>query len=341
MFSTAGLKDRERSDVPPAFDHQGGEPYDETFRVASAGADVNLASVDLNLLVALDALLHYRNVTHAGRRVGLSQPAMSRALSRLRALFSDELLVRTPRGLTLTRRAEQLLERLPEALGLIRQLISARSLGIDDGRCELKIAMSEFQSVALLPRLLPPLVRREPSLDVILRTDLSQAMRELEEGTIDLAIGQMNDTRSGFYSRMLYSDRLVCLLRRGHPVLDRAWTTKAILELRHAAIACGDEQDMTGIRDAPMRMKSPQQDPLVIPNLTMVPVMLEQTDLALLLPRQTAQAIANESLVVVELPEDFQPEPLSVSLIWHERCHRDQHHRHIRAEIAAAAARAP
>ncbi|MGO7733707.1 LysR family transcriptional regulator, partial [Rhizobium johnstonii] len=76
-----------------------------------AGVASNLASVDLNLLVALDALLQHRNVTRAGKRVGLSQPAMSRALSRLRALFDDEPLVRTPRGPALKWRAKQLRSR--------------------------------------------------------------------------------------------------------------------------------------------------------------------------------------------------------------------------------------
>ena len=335
MLTNADINYREPTERQLAPDLYCDNIYNDSPRLPGSSTDVNLASVDLNLLVALEALLRHRNVTHAGKRVGLSQPAMSRALSRLRALFDDELLVRTARGLTLTLRAEQLLAKLPEALILIRQLISGRSLATTI-RPEIHVAMPEHQSVVLLPRLLPRLLQQEPHLDINLRTDLCHAARGLEEGSIDLAIGQMNDAPSGFYSRTLYSDRLACLVRRGHPVLSGPWSMKEVLKLRHAIISCREGLDSTGITDVVPNFGS-KLEPLIIPNLTVATVMLEQTDLALILPLRAALATLTPSLLVKQMPEEFQPQVASLSLIWHERCHRDEHHRWIRTQFAAAA----
>ncbi len=301
----------------------------------SGGEAINLASVDLNLLVALEALLQLRNVTHAGKRVGLSQPAMSRALARLRAVFNDDLLVRTPRGLTLTIRAEQLLAKLPEALGLIREIISGRDLYAGKTRREINIVMPEHLSLVLLPVLMPRLLKMEPSLDLVVRTDLSGALQNLEDGSIDFAIGRMNHSPSGFYSRMLYSDKLACLLRRNHPALKQPWTKERFLQLRHATLSCGTEPGSQGIADVLGNQIHSNHEPLVVPGLTVARLMVAQTDLALVLPYRAARSVSSASLVVMELPEEFLQ--AEVALIWHERCHRDPRHRWMRNEFAAAA----
>ncbi|MGO7733221.1 LysR family transcriptional regulator [Rhizobium leguminosarum] len=313
-------------------------PGTDKARLSVAGVASNLASVDLNLLVALDALLQHRNVTRAGKRVGLSQPAMSRALSRLRALFDDELLVRTPRGLALTWRAEQLRSRLPEALGALSQLI----VGAKDntvGRYAISVAMPEHQSLILLPALVPRLLAREPDLDVVLRTDLSGALRELEEGSVDLAIGRIDDAPSGFYSRLLCADRLACLLRRNHPALERPWTEQALSNLRQVAMDPCDEGNGERVTD-PFCWRVPSSHaPLIVPSLVTASLMLQQTDLVLFLPCRAARAMVGGQLVLRELPGKFGPS--DVSLIWHERCHRDARHRWIRSEFVRVARLTP
>lgn len=123
---------------------------------------VNLAGVDLNLLVALEALLKERNVTLAGARIGLSQPAMSRALGRLRVLFGDDLLVRSSSGLVLTRRAERLAVELPLAMTGLRALIGSAGNGQEIVRTKLTLAMPDHQSLVLLSRLVDRLQPRAP-----------------------------------------------------------------------------------------------------------------------------------------------------------------------------------
>lgn len=299
-------------------------------------ANVNLASVDLNLLVALEALLQVRNVTHAGKRIGLSQPAMSRALSRLRALFKDDLLVKTARGLTLTLRGEQLLANLPEAMDLLRALVSGRDATQPYLR-KISIALSEHQLVVLLPELLPRLLNRDPDLDVVLRNDLSGALRGLEEGTIDFAVGQLSNSPSGFYTRTLYTDKLACILRQGHPVLKQQWTREIFLELRHAILAGSIDLDPQAISDGICNQQLWDSAPLPVACLTAAPLMVAQTDLVLVLPYRAAMRVASSSsLTVKDLPDNFAAS--EIALIWHERSHRDPRHRWMRAEFAAAAA---
>ncbi|WP_083637492.1 LysR family transcriptional regulator [Pararhizobium arenae] len=303
---------------------------------ASIGADINLASVDLNLLVALEALLQLRNVTHAGKRVGLSQPAMSRALARLRALFKDDLLVRTPRGLTLTIRGEQLLDRLPDALGLLRTLVSGRDVAELQSKRRVTVAMAEHQALVLLPQLLPRFLQKEPDLDLVVQGDLTQAERGLEDGSIDFMVGPRQEASSGFYGRTLYTDRMTCLLRHDHPALDNSWSRENFQELRPAVLAGTDAQVLPHLCDGIFNTIKLERIPLVISNLSLVPTMVANTDLALVLPSRAANLVAaNSSLVLKELPGKIQE--TEVALLWHERCHRDPRHRWMRSEFAAAA----
>lgn len=114
-------------------------------------SDINLAGVDLNLLVALEALLERCNVTHAANAVGLSQPAMSRALSRLRGMFNDDLLVRTSSGYVRTIRGEQLHDRLPSALDAVRELIASRTSKAEIWPSAFRMAMPDHLALVLLP----------------------------------------------------------------------------------------------------------------------------------------------------------------------------------------------
>jgi DNA-binding transcriptional LysR family regulator len=297
---------------------------------------INLASVDLNLLVSLEALLEQRNVTHAGQRVGLSQPAMSRALARLRGVFNDDLLVRTSTGQTLTARGEQLLAKLPVALEHIREILVMRRLKPEEAKSKVAVAMPEHQALVLLPRLLPRVRARAPNLDIVIHSLLAGSLKRLESGEIEFAIGQVDDTPPGFFRRALYSDRFVCLMRRDHPSLDQPWTLDRFSMLRHAVIALGPEDGFGQVYDALTKLKLPDRDPLIVPNTMAAPMMVADTDLVLTMPYRVAmQAAAMLPLTVMELPIELPC--YEVSLVWHERCHRDSVHNWLRTEIAAAA----
>lgn len=296
----------------------------------------NLASVDLNLLVLLEALLEFRNVTYAAQHVGQSQPAMSRALSRLRGMFNDDLLVRTSTGLVPTPRGERLAAMLPSVLGAIREIVTSRSLAPGEWRSEATIVMPDHQALVLLPCLLPRLRERASHLNVVTDPLLAGALRRLKQGEIDLAIGQIGDTPPGYFRRNLYSDRFVCLLRRDHPALAQKWTIESFSALRHAVIASGSDDGFGQVYDGLAKLDLPDRDSILVPNTLTATAIVVATDLVLTVPLRVAVRVAAMLPLVVIAPPLELP-PYEVALIWHERRHRDPDHSWLRGEIAAAA----
>lgn len=297
---------------------------------------VNLASLDLNLLVALEVLLEHRNVTHAAQRVGLSQPAMSRALSRLRSMFKDDLLVRSSAGLVHTPRGAELHARLPAALRAIRHLMADRPGPATPWPSPLRIAMPDHQAFVLLPHLLLHLDAEDGQPDVMLEP-LPHASRRLETGEIEFALGEIGFASPGFFQRLLYSDRYACLLRRGHPALAADWTAEVFYAQRHLAVDPGTGSGADRIFD-PLSRLLPDRDRLVMPNIMSAPMLVAESDFVLTVPRRAAIKMATMlPLTVMELPVPV--EPYRMTLLWHERSHRQSAHVLLRAEIAAATAR--
>lgn len=294
-----------------------------------------LASIDLNLLLALEALLEHRNVTHAARHVGLSQPSMSRALRRLRGVFNDDLLVRGSIGLVPTPQAERLSQMLPPVLDAIRGMVN-RSFAQGNWRSKAIMAMPDHQALVLLPRLLPRLRQHAPHLDIVTDPLLTGAMRRLELGEIDLAVGQISASPPGYLRRSLYSDRFACLLRHDHPALAQEWTIESFAALRHAAVALDSKDGFGRVHDELVKLDLQDRDPVLLSNILTAALAIAATDLLLIVPRRVATRItALLPLAIVDPPVQLMP--YEVALIWHERCHRDPEHRWLRNEIAAAA----
>ncbi|WP_183920015.1 LysR substrate-binding domain-containing protein [Rhizobium lentis] len=298
------------------------------------GHQINLASIDLNLLVALEALLEYRNVTHAGQHIGRSQPAMSRALGRLRGLFNDDLLVRSSTGLIPTPQGEHLAQRLPSALRTIREMVTSRSVISKESGRGATLAIPDHQALAVLPRLLPWLRERAPHLDTLACLPFDRAVRGLEQGDIDLAVGHIDVQLPGYFRRSLYTDRFACLLRHDHPALAQEWTIDNFATLRHAAISTDSPDHFGPIYDHLPNLRA-DRSPILFSGVLTAAVVASATDLVLLVPRRVAtQVSAMLPLRVVDPP--LEPAPYKVMLIWHERCHHDPQHKWLRKEVAAA-----
>ncbi|WP_376745781.1 LysR family transcriptional regulator [Sinorhizobium psoraleae] len=299
----------------------------------------NLASIDLNLLVELEALLQYRNVTHAAQHMGRSQPAMSRALSRLRGMFDDDLLVRGSGGLIRTPQAERLAKMLPSVLKAIREMVN-RSFAPRDMRWKATIAISDHQGLVVLPRLLPRLHECAPHLDIVTHPLLEGTLRRLEHGDIDLAVGQIDAAPAGFLRRKLYDDRFACLLRHDHPALEQEWNIRTFAALRHASIVSHSNERFGQVYDGLVKLGLSDRHPIVVSNVLTAAVVIAATDLILVVPHRVATRIAAMlPLAIVDPPVELAP--YEVALIWHERSHRDREHRWLRHEIAAAARPGP
>ncbi|MER8817728.1 trehalose-6-phosphate synthase [Mesorhizobium sp. M0142] len=166
---------------------------------------------------------------------------------------------------------------------------------------------------------------------------LSGAMRRLELGEIDLAIGQISASPPGYLRRSLYSDRFACLLRHDHPALAREWTIESFAALRHAAIALDSKDGFGRVHDELVKLDLQGRDPVLVSNILTAALAIAATDLLLIVPRRVATRIA-ALLPLAIMDPPVQLTPYEVALIWHERSHRDPEHRWLRHEIAVAAA---
>ncbi|MGX9148293.1 LysR family transcriptional regulator [Mesorhizobium sp. 128a] len=302
---------------------------------ADPQTNINLASIDLNLLVALGALLEYRNVTHAGQYIGRSQPAMSRALARLRGMFNDDLLVRGSTGLILTPQGERLAQMLPSVMGAIRQIVTSSSFASREWRPKAMMAIPDHQALVILPRLLPWLREQAPHLNILARSAFDGVLGGLEQGDIDLVIGQIGTNLPGYFRRRLYADSFACLLRHGHPALAREWTIESFATLRRAVVSSDTHDHFGRIYDELPRSRLPDWDPMSFSSVLTAATMASTIDLVLVVPRRVATRIsAMLPLAVVDPPVELPP--YEVMLVWHERCHRDPEHRWLRDRIAAA-----
>ena len=201
---------------------------------------MDLHGIDLNLLVAFDALMAERSVTRAGTRIGRTQPAMSAALSRLRALLGDELFVRGLKGLQPTPRALDLAEPLGRALAEIqRTLAFTQAFDPLTSASSFSLGLSEHSTYVVLPRLLERLATVAPAVTLRVRsfTNRDDAVTLLDGGEIDVAIGVPPTVAAGrILTRPLFEERFVCVLRRDHPSAKARLDLKTFLSLSHLLV---------------------------------------------------------------------------------------------------------
>lgn len=299
-----------------------------------AGSD--LRGIDLNLLALLEALFETRNITRAGDRLDLSQPAASRALGRLRHALGDPLFVRGAAGLVPTPRAESLRGSLHEALAAVRAMLKPPGFDPAHATGPVRLFVNDVDAAALVPRLLAVFATQAPGLDIVLlpRRDDPLAAIAADEG--DLALGVYPTAGAGFRRQRLYGDTMVCVLRRGHPALARGLTLARFVELRHALISItgtggGIVDDVLAARGLVRRVA------LRIPSFLAAPLVVARSDLVVTMPRRVAAEFAAFAPIVLVEP----PLPIpafTVSQVWHERRHADPRHTWLRKTIAAVAA---
>ena len=194
---------------------------------------MDLNSIDLNLLKFLDALAQERSVTRAGLRLGLSQPAASRALGRLRAMLDDRLVARGQHGLELTPRGQQLAGPVSRLLESARAIVSPPSF--DPATASGRYLAAHHLALLIVPGLMARFARLAPGLDLDIAQPAGDNVRRVADGAVDLAVGVFDALPASLYRRALYEDRLACVLRAGHPDAA-ALDLDGYLALRHIAV---------------------------------------------------------------------------------------------------------
>lgn len=296
----------------------------------------NLRGVDLNLLVVLDALLHERHVTRAARTVGLSQPAMSSALARLRNVFKDELLVRTAAGMQPTPRAETLIEPVRQAIGQIERVLES-DRGFDASRSERRFAirLSDLLSYLLLPRLMADISQAGPQVALdVKHLSPTQTVDALERDEIDVAVSMGLEHTGTINRQVLFKDRMVAVMRSTHALAKGNLTLKRFLTTRHLKVSMAPT-DIRFADDVLSKTSSERDVALNVPHWLLVPHVLATTDYVAVMPGAFASAIEHKPLIARELP--FAAKNFDWCLYWHRRHETDPANRWLRERIAAAA----
>jgi DNA-binding transcriptional LysR family regulator len=265
---------------------------------------MNLHSLDLNLLVALDALLKEANVSRAAMRIGLSQPAASHALQRLRDLFGDPLLVRTGARMELTPRAQGLRGPLAHALDQVRGLFNPDDFDAERSERQFRLMMPDLAVELLMPPLMEKITRAAPNVRIDVVPWRGPAIFGAEFArTIDLVIS-IGDAFKGFHRQVLYTDSDALAVRRGHPAGARLKKREAFLDARHVAVIIrGQNEDLI---DGWLRSKGIERRiALVLPGYIEALHVAARTDLVAFVPRRLIGALARQlSLVTVSPPLD-------------------------------------
>jgi DNA-binding transcriptional LysR family regulator len=199
--------------------------------------EMNVASLDLNLLVALQALLEEESVGRAARRVGLSQPAMSHALSRLRSLLGDSLLVRVGAGMQLTVRGEALRHPVRDALERVQELLAGDTFDPSVTQRTFRICVADNASDLLLPPLLTRLRQVAPNIHLEIQPWRGRATDPAELArAVDAVVACVPDSFAGFYRQRLFRDRDACAVRQGHRAARRISEPEQFLNWKQVAV---------------------------------------------------------------------------------------------------------
>lgn len=297
--------------------------------------EVDLRRVDLNLLVALDALLGEQSVTRAALRLGMSQPAASRALSRSRKLFADALLVEGRNGYILSARANEIRPALRRMLAGIGDMLEASPFDPATSTGRIRLLMADLEAAALVPALLTRLVAEAPALDLEILPPGNALFEALESDAVDAIVGVIGEAPAGIRRRALYEDRFVTLMRAGHPMAGTKLTLARYLRLGHIVVS------ITGVGPAPADtllagMGRQRRVKARLPSFLAAVEIAAQTDLVMTLPSTLAQTAAGMRRFVA-VPPPFDLGRCTMSLVWHARHQDEPRHVWLRRMVVEAA----
>lgn len=294
---------------------------------------IKLTDIDINLLVIFDLLYHEQNTQRVAVRLGITQPAVSHSLKRLRTLLGDELFERTSRGLMPTPFASRLHPPIAQALSqLLETLNSADEFDPANSQRTFNIAMTDIGEIYFLPRLMERLTKDAPQVRLSTVHDHADELKHaMEDGRVDLAIGLIPQLGAGFYQQGLFVQRYVCLMRRGHPLARHGFGLEEFIAAQHAVVvARGTGHGQVEEWLAKAGVSRPVR--LELPHFAAVPYIVSTNDLILTVTNKLAEVTQKHfPLVAYEHPLDFPKIP--INLFWHRRFHRDRGNQWLRGLI--------
>jgi len=295
------------------------------------GAIAAAADCDLNLLVVLSALLRFRNITHASNFLHVSAPATTRALTRLRSIFQDELLVRRSRSFELTPLAESLPSKVLAFLVNVDKIFGDRVPAPE----RFTLFVPDHLGLLLTRSVTAFLRETSPSTMFIPLFSSSNILEQLEEGRVDLALGLIEDAPPGFYCRALPPVHSACLSRKGHSAVKDGLAYSDFN--RHLSIRIGTyfSSGFHDVQDGLDALRPKGGEVITASDIHTAARLVEDTDALLVLPRPAAAFLTERYEVEIFEPVKVAPPPYQISLIWHERWNRRSLHAGVRSIIAS------
>ncbi|MEO8706682.1 MAG: LysR family transcriptional regulator [Kofleriaceae bacterium] len=284
---------------------------------------VRLAGIDLNLLTTLDAILEHHSVTLAARDLGLTQPAVSHALRRLRELLGDSLLVRTAHGMTPTPRALELRPGVRAALAAAEAVLQAAP-AFDPASAERTFVITCVDQAAyeVLPRLATELAQQAPKVRIAVKPTATERITDALGGELDLAIGVFIDQPVNIRERLLWHDDFACVVRRGSAAARGPFDLARYLSLRHLFIA---PRGLPGspVDDLLARRGHRRNVVMTVPHFLVAPHVVASTDgLVWTAPSGLARPFARQLPLTLREPP-FSIGGFDVVMRWHLRLDRD------------------
>jgi len=284
---------------------------------------MNLAGIDLNLLLVFDAIMTERHVTRAGDKISMSQPAMSNALKRLRGRLKDELFVRGPDGMQPTARAFELAVPIRDVLQTLEVTLEPNTFDPLSAKRLFSIGTNDYCVSTIVPKLVERLEKEAPGINIKLRSSVGETLNLLNTQTIDFGISAIGAIPEQYGSKTLIEDTYILLMRKGHPLATRDVSIDEFTKARHIVIS--PKGDPSGFVDIELEKQGlSRQVAITINNFSSAPAILTSSDLVLTAPQRIAEAFApHYSLITKSMPflAEFKSpkEFASIKLIWHKK----------------------
>ena len=304
---------------------------------------MNISRVDLNLLVYLDVLLRECNVTRAAEELGISQPAMSNSLRRLRDLFGDPILVRTSDGMTPTDRALELQPMVRKVLSAAEQAILPKTEfnPMESSRI-FRIMASDYTESTLLPVLLRELRKQAPNIRLDIMTPSDVSFHDVERGKVDMVINRFDSLPQSFHQVHLWDDSFSCVMSADNPVLKN-WDLQGYLSSKHVwvsktgmGVGVGmtpdDVQRLGWVDEALAKIDAKRDIALFTRHYQAALLLGEQDDLIVTIPTMTAKGMESNAKVVIMDPP-FDIPRMRLKMVWSPLLQHDPGHKWLRQMI--------
>ncbi|AIN20160.1 MULTISPECIES: transcriptional regulator LeuO [Yersinia] len=288
------------------------------------GSDVHLRSVDLNLLTVFDAVMQMHNVTRAAQSLGMSQPAVSNAVARLKVMFNDELFVRYGRGIQPTARARQLFGPVRQALQLVQNELPGAGFEAKSSGRVFNLSICSPLDIRLTAQIIQQVNQLAPGVQLIIRSYLNENIEhQLRYQETEFVIGYTKFERSDFHDISLSLDESVLAVSKDHPRIDNSITQEQLLSELHAVVSLDKVGSFSELYyDSTI---SSQTIAYESTDMNSVLNIVSQTSLVAIAPRWLVQTYS-EALNLKLIPLPWEETCRSCYLTWHESTDRDKGH---------------